>query len=208
MHPEICQFISESVYEGRLTSAPQMALQRIELKPSNRLVAKEAGIQFIPVEHDGNVQASDEEIDHVLTIFQELIGSVYWDSAGKKRALSLADFLFVSPYNLQVNRLRDRLPDNARVGSVDKFQGQEAPVTVLSFGTSFRETGGRGLTFLLDQNRLNVAVSRAKCLVIVVGDPRIAHSEASSVEEMARINLYCRLVGYSTRQQLAPSSIA
>jgi superfamily I DNA and/or RNA helicase len=141
----------------------------------------------------------------VVTIFQELIGSLYWDSSGNTRSLSLADFLFVSPYNLQANRLRERLPDNARVGSVDKVQGQEAAVTVLSFGTSFGETGGRGLTFLLDQNRLNVAVSRAKCLVIVVGDPRIAHSEASSIEEMARINLYCRLVGYSTLGQLAPA---
>ena len=99
---------------------------------------------------------------------------LFRDSKGQERPLSLRDFLFISPYNLQVNRLRARLPDGARVGSVDKFQGQEAPVTIFSLGSSFGEYGSRGLSFLLDRNRINVAISRAQCLAVVVGDPRIA----------------------------------
>ena len=194
MHPEICRFISDTVYEGRLESVSEAALQRI-VNPTGRLIQKEAGIQFIAVQHDGNTQASDEEIDKVAAVFSELRGHPFRDSKGQERPLSLQDFLFISPYNLQVNRLRARLPDGARVGSVDKFQGQEAPVTIFSLGSSFGEYGSRGLSFLLDRNRINVAISRAQCLAVVVGDPRIAHTEASSIQEMASINLYCRLVG-------------
>ena len=194
MHPEICRFISDTVYEGRLESVPEAAQQRIA-NPTGRLIQKEAGIQFIPVQHDGNTQASDEEIDKVAAVFSELRGHPFRDSKGQERPLSLQDFLFISPYNLQVNRLRARLPDGARVGSVDKFQGQEAAVTIFSLGSSFGEYGSRGLSFLLDRNRINVAISRAQCLAVVVGDPRIADTEASSIQEMASINLYCRLVG-------------
>ena len=173
MHPDVCRFISDTVYEGRLESVSEAAQQRIA-NPTGRLIQKEAGIQFIPVQHDGNTQASDEEIEKVAAVFSELRGRPFRDSKGQERPLSLQDFLFISPYNLQVNRLRARLPDGARVGSVDKFQGQEAPVTIFSLGSSFGEYGSRGLSFLLDRNRINVAISRAQCLAVVVGDPRIA----------------------------------
>jgi len=147
------------------------------------------------VEHDGNLQASDEEIDLVMRVFHELLGRTYRSKDGSERSLQLEDFLFVSPYNLQVARLRARLPGGSRVGSVDKFQGQEAPVTIFSLGSSFGEYGSRGLAFLLDRNRINVAISRAQCLAIVIGDPRIALSEASSLGEVALVNLYCRILG-------------
>ena len=150
--------------------------------------------RFVPVEHEGNVQASDEEVDKVVAIYQELLGAMFTDSEGKERPLTLKDFLFISPYNLQVARLRARLGDTARIGSVDKFQGQEAPVTILSMGASFGEYGSRGLSFLLDRNRINVAISRAKCLAIVVGDPRIARTQADSLREMDLINVFTRIV--------------
>jgi predicted RecB family nuclease len=193
MHPDVCSFISETVYEGRLHSIPETARQRIAIDSADGLVRKEAGVVFLGVEHEGNLQASDEEIDVIVRVFQELHGRAYRGKDGSERPLQLDDFLFVSPYNLQVARLRARLPAGAKVGSVDKFQGQEAPVTVFSLGSSFGEYGSRGLAFLLDRNRINVAISRAQCLAIVVGDPRITLSEASSLEEVALINLYCRL---------------
>ena len=194
MHPDVCGFISETVYEGRLRSIEETARQRILIDPVRGLVQREAGVVFVGVEHDGNLQASDEEIDLVMRVFQELLGRNYRSKDGSERSLKLEDFLFVSPYNLQVARLRARLPQGAKVGSVDKFQGQEAPVTIFSLGSSFGEYGSRGLAFLLDRNRINVAISRAQCLAIVIGDPRIGLSEASSLEEVALVNLYCRIL--------------
>ncbi len=105
----------------------------------------------------------------------------------------------VAPYNLQVRKLRDRLPAGARVGSVDKFQGQEAPVVIISMCSSAGDFGTRGLQFLLNKNRLNVAVSRAKSLTIVVGDPGIAHTSVNSVKDMALVNMFCRLVEHGRR---------
>ena len=91
-------------------------------------------------------------------------------------------------------RLKAALPTGARVGSVDKFQGQEAAVCILSLCSSYGEYGSRGLRFILDRSRINVAISRAKCLAVVVGDPRIANAAAGSIGEMKLLNLYCKLM--------------
>jgi superfamily I DNA and/or RNA helicase len=107
--------------------------------------------------------------------------------------LSLDDFLFIAPYNAQVRAIQALLPAGARVGSVDKFQGQEAPVCILSLCTSYGEYGGRGLSFILDRNRINVALSRAQCLAVIVADPRIATDTAGSLAEMRLLNLFCKL---------------
>ena len=198
MHPDVCSFISESIYEGRLDSHPDCGLQRIEVPPEGAgLVPKENGIVFVGVEHDGNIQQSIEEVEKVNTIYKELLGRPYTSSDGKTRPLGLSDFLFIAPYNAQVRALNSGLPDGARVGSVDKFQGQEAPVCILSLCSSYGEYGSRGLGFILDRNRINVAISRAQCLAIVVADPRIAGTAAGSLEEMKLINLFCKLTTLS-----------
>lgn len=126
-------------------------------------------------------------------ILKELLGCPYTDKDGVTRPLALDDFLFVAPYNAQVRALKRALPSGARVGSVDKFQGQEAPVCVISLCSSFGEYGTRGLGFILDRNRINVAVSRAQCLAVVVGDPRIASTAVSNLDQMRLLNLFCRL---------------
>ena len=194
MHPSVCDFISESIYEGRLESFADCAQQRIALaKSPNSLIDKEHGIVFSPLEHDGNTQASEEEAERVLAIYNELLGREYTDRDGKTQPLGLQDFLFIAPYNAQVVRLRERLPDKARVGSVDRFQGQQAPVCILSLCSSVGEYGSRGLGFILDRNRVNVAISRAQCLAVVVGDPRIASDSAGSIKDMKLLNLFCKL---------------
>ena len=136
MHPSVCRFISESIYEGRLTSHPDCARQRIRLTPitsrKNRLIDKEAGLVLSSVEHDGNVQQSEEEVARVLAVYRELLGRPYRDKEGKTKPLALADFLFIAPYNAQVRALETALPPGAKVGSVDRFQGREAPVCRLS----------------------------------------------------------------------------
>ncbi|WNM63925.1 TM0106 family RecB-like putative nuclease [Candidatus Nitrospira neomarina] len=198
MHPAVCRFISESMYEGRLKSHADCARQKIVVPPgANSLIACESGIIFSGVEHDGNVQQSDEEIERVTAMYHALQGRLYTDKDGVTRPLALEDFLFIAPYNAQVRALQVALPDGARVGSVDKFQGQEAPVCILSLCSSYGEYGSRGLAFILDRNRVNVAISRAQCLAIVVADPRIADTPPGSLDDMKLINLFCKLTDTS-----------
>jgi predicted RecB family nuclease len=194
MHPNVCRFISESIYEGRLGSIPECANQKLEVPANGSAYVKiESGIVFSGVEHDGDVQRSDEEVERVKAIYSELLNQSFTDKHGKIKPLELSDFLFIAPYNAQVRALRAALPKGARVGSVDKFQGQEAAVCILSLCSSYGEYGSRGLKFILDRSRINVAISRAKCLAIVVGDPRVANSDAGSISEMIFLNLFCKL---------------
>ena len=194
MHPRVCSFVSEIVYEKRLHSHPTCRNQRIDIpKGTAGFVRIESGVQFVGIEHDGNIQKSDEEVTRVCEIFEELIGHSYTSSDGTTKALELDDFLFISPYNAQVRALQAALPIGARVGSVDKFQGQEAPVCILSLCCSYGEYGSRGLAFILDRNRINVAISRAQCLAIVIADPRIASAPANTIAEMMLINIFCKL---------------
>jgi superfamily I DNA and/or RNA helicase len=196
MHPSVCRFISESIYEGRLNSHADCAQQKIAMPPGAKgFVAKENGIIFSAIEHDGNIQQSDEEVERVKAIYNELLGRPYTASDGTTKPLAIEDFLFIAPYNAQVRALQAAFPAGARVGSVDKFQGQQAPVCILSLCSSYGEYGSRGLAFILDRNRINVAISRAQCMAVVVADPRIASTTASSLEEMKLINLFCKLVG-------------
>jgi len=192
LHPEICNFISGMVYEGRLQSAPNTAAHNLSFDGTapRKWVNQTAGIVFSPVIHEGNVQSSEEEADRICEIIEELLSAT---CDGKNSKLKQEDILVVAPYNMQVRLLTERLP-GVKVGSVDKFQGQEAEVVILSMCASFGEYGSRGLGFILDQNRINVALSRARTLTIVVGDPRIATSPAGSLADMQRLNLYCRLV--------------
>ena len=194
MHPSLCQFISTSIYDGRLRSHPHCERQRISNTGNGAAtISAESGVVFIGVEHDGNIQQSDEEVEVVIRSYEDLLGRPYTDFEGATRPLVLSDFLFIAPYNAQVRALRSALPMGARVGSVDKFQGQEAPVCILSLCSSFSEYGSRGLAFILDRNRVNVAISRAQCLAMVVADPRIAHAAPSSISQMMLINLFCKI---------------
>lgn len=195
MHLEVCQFISDTVYEGRLNSHADCSRQKIALPSNGGLhVTKERGIVFNGVVHDGNIQQSDEEVIHIKALFDELLGREYTDKNGSTQKLELNDFLFIAPYNAQVRSLQSVLPDGARVGSVDKFQGQEAPVCIYSLCSSYGEYGSRGLEFILDRNRVNVAISRAKCLAVVVADPRISYTAVNTLDEMKMLNVFCKLV--------------
>lgn len=209
LHPEICRFVSDLVYDGRLQAIAGNENRRIVLSKSGNLITTAAGIVFSPLEHDGNTQASAEEVDRVLAITKEIVGQPKVGADGKPDGkITLNDVLFVAPYNMQVRRLREALPVGARVGSVDKFQGQEAEVVIVSMCSSFGEYGSRGIEFILDRNRMNVALSRARTLAIVVGDPRIATTPAYSIDTMRRINLYCRLIRKHGAQRSLKESTA
>ena len=170
LHPALCSFISATVYDGRLHAAPQTQKRIVKVPATGQRVTKAAGLLFVPVDHVGNAQGSEEEVAVIEELVQELLGREVTDVQGQVcKRLELEDILFVAPYNLQVRKLSAALGPGARVGSVDKFQGQEAPVVIISMCSSDGERSPRGLEFVLHKNRLNVALSRAQSLAIVVG---------------------------------------
>jgi uncharacterized protein len=205
MHPDICAFVSKAVYDGRLCADPATRSRRLTYGPriGTPRLGRATGLVWVPVEHDGNSQASDEEVDAIVAIAHELLVARFCDADPGERAMRLEDILFVAPYNMQVRRLQRRLRvefgTEARVGSVDRFQGLEAPAVVVSMCASAMEDVPRGLEFLLSPNRLNVAVSRAQCLAVVVGSPSLLAARCKTLSQMRLLDLYCRLVAHAGR---------
>jgi uncharacterized protein len=203
LRPEACAFTSEAYYEGRLEPAPVC---------SRRSVEAGDGLVVIPVPHEGRSQSSGEEAQAVAGEIQKLLGSPFTDEKGT-RPLGPEDILVVTPYNAQVRLLRSRVPEGVRVGTVDKFQGQEAPVVLISFASSSGEDAPRGIQFAFDRHRVNVATSRAQCRVVIVCSPRLLEAECRTVEQMRLMNALCRFVeraesridgGYTVEPSLVP----
>ncbi len=194
LHPDICRFTAEVFYESRLSSVPELANQAV-LAPLGTFAAQlgGAGLVYVPVEHDGNQARAAEEVAAVEALVAELVrGGVRWRSAkGEEAPLEHRDLMVVAPYNAQVTALTERLP-GVRVGTVDKFQGQEAPVVIVSLTTSTPDDAPRGMDFLYSANRLNVATSRAKGLCILVGNPRLFEPDCRTPEQMRLANAFCR----------------
>ena len=189
LHPEICEFTSEIFYEGRLGPRSGLELQRVV---STGPVSG-AGLRFLPVLHRGNQSSSDEEVDRVAELVRGLVGgdSTWVDSAGAINPITLEDVLIIAPYNAQVLSIQERLR-GARVGTVDKFQGQEAPVVIYSMATSTPEEAPHGMEFLYSLNRLNVATSRARCVCVLVGSPELFSLECRTPRQMQLANAFCQ----------------
>jgi predicted RecB family nuclease len=191
--PSICAFTSEVFYEGRLRS--RAGLERQMLAGTSPIEG--AGLWIAGVAHDGNQNSSYEEVEVVDRIVAGLLraGARWIDSRGDPRPMTANDILVVAPYNAQVALLGERLvPRGIRVGTVDKFQGQEAPVVIYSMATSTPEDAPRGMEFLYSLNRLNVATSRARCACILVANPRLFEPECKSPRQMQLANAICRYV--------------
>jgi uncharacterized protein len=197
MHPDLCSFVSAAVYESKLQSEAGCATQRLVLKKNAHPALKATGLSFFPVEHSGCRQKSNEEAQATLDILSSLVGQRVIDRNGTERAMTLDDVLVVAPYNMQVNLLRSILPDGARAGTVDKFQGQEAEAVIVSMTTSGADDMPRDASFLLSRNRFNVAISRARCLAVVVASPGLLDFTAQSVDEMRLANLLCWAAEFS-----------
>ena len=188
--PAICDFTSELFYGGRLKS--HEGLHHQELRGPTRFAG--SGLWFVPVAHDGNQSSSKEEVAAIEELVQDLRqpGISWINREGKESAFADRDILIVSPYNAQVFDLAERLPKSIKVGTVDKFQGQEAPVVIYSMATSSPEDAPRGMEFLYSLNRFNVATSRAQCVCIVVASPRLLEPECQTPRQMKLANVLCR----------------
>lgn len=188
MHPDVCRFISDQVYEGRLTSHPDTARQAVAGS-----AFPPAGAFWMPVPHEGNAQIAPEEVAAIHSAAHELLTGAWTEKDGTTRPMCQSDIIVVAPYNAQVNALRDALPEGIRVGTVDRFQGQEAPVCLVSMTASSAEETPRGMDFLFSLNRINVAVSRAKGLALVFGAQRLREAKCETVEQMRLVNTLCAL---------------
>jgi uncharacterized protein len=191
MHPDVCRFISDAFYDGRLQPDPGNARQRLVLgKGADNTIAS-TGIRFVEVQHADCSQFSEVEAGQLSQVYRSLLRQRWIDRHGKEVPVRPADILVVSPYNMQVDLLRRTLADGARVGTVDKFQGQEAAVVLISMATSSAEDLPRNVEFLFSRNRLNVAISRARCLAVIFANPRLLETPCSTIEQMRLVNALC-----------------
>jgi len=195
LHPDICKFTSEAFYEGRLEAEAWLAGQRLD----GSGVLSGTGLRFVPARHAGNRDESPEEAAVVARLAAELLdgGTTWTDEHGRVRALRPEDILIVTPYNAQVGAIARALP-GLRVGTVDKFQGQEAPVSIYSMATSSPDEAPRGMEFLYSLNRLNVATSRARCLAVLVANPALIRVRAGTPRQMRLANALCRFQEIAT----------
>jgi hypothetical protein len=189
LHPDICAFTSEVFYESRLRPIKGLELQ--EIRSKGRISG--SGLRYVPVDHQGNQNSSPEEAEVISRLVADILGSAtsWVDRLGKEKTVGLEDILIIAPYNAQVFDLQDRMP-NARIGTVDKFQGQEAPIVIYSMTTSTHADAPRGMNFLYSLNRLNIATSRAKALSILVCSPVLFEPECRTAEQMRMANAFCR----------------
>jgi predicted RecB family nuclease len=192
LHPAVCAFTSEAYYEGRLQANAGLERQRIE----GPAPFAGAGLFLVEVAHQGNQAYAVEEVDAVVAIARSLLqrGTTWTNADGQTRPLGPTDILVVAPYNAQVSALRRALADVSvtRVGTVDKFQGQEAPVVIYSCTSSSPEDAPRGMGFLYDPHRFNVATSRARCIVIAVASQKLFEPDCRTPEQMEWANGFCR----------------
>jgi hypothetical protein len=195
IHPDICDFVSETSYDGRLRPMPGLEHQRIDEGP----LVGGAGLRWRPIDHAGNRTSSLEEAKAIAEMFRALLGRAWTDADRNTRPLSSDDIVVVAPYNAQVHVLGSLLPAGARVGTVDKFQGQEAATVFVSLAASSAEDIPHGMEFLYSRNRLNVAVSRARALCVVVVSPALLGPRCRSVNQLRLANGLCRFVELASR---------
>ena len=194
MHPDVCRFISERVYDGRLVSHESCAQQTTEFG---------TGLRWVPVRHEGRSTESVEEAEAVAREVDRLLGTDWTNQRGETRPLEASDIMVVAPYNDQVNLMRVTFEAQGMagvpVGTVDRFQGQEAAVVFYTMTASSASDAPRGIDFLFSQNRLNVAISRARCLAYLVSTPQLVNVKAGSLSSMRLLANLCAFRDQATR---------
>ena len=194
LHPDIARFTSEVYYRGRVRARPGLERQRVIGRRGRAARLAGAGLRYVPVPHTGNQARSQEEVDAIARLVDDLISGCRWrDRDGKTSALREQDVLVVAPYNAQVAALKEEIPRlEDRIGTVDRFQGQEAPVVIYSMTSSSADDAPRGMEFLYNRFRFNVATSRARALCILVGNPELFRPDCRTPAQMRMANGFCR----------------
>ena len=199
MHPDICAFDSELFYESKLHSVQGCGGQTVNASQP----WAGSGLRYLSVPHTGNKSSSVEEAAAVSQLIRWILKSnaTWINRKGEVQPVELKDILVITPYNAQVFEIQQRFP-GARVGTVDKFQGQEAPIAIYSMATSSYADAPRGMEFLYSSNRFNVAISRAQCLAILVASPDVFEAECKTPRQMQLANAFCRFLELAKPIQL------
>ena len=192
MHPKIGDLISHYFYNGKLKSHSSTEKQKIIWPKEVNSLLPSTGIYFIPIEHTGNTHTSKEEAQKVSELYKQLLNAKWLNSKGVINPITEKDILIVAPYNRQIACIKETEP-SALAASVDKFQGQEAVACILSLTSSTLAEAPRGVSFLLNQNRLNTALSRARCLSLVVCSKHLIDITVRSIDNIKRVNILCGL---------------
>ncbi|MGD1096605.1 MAG: TM0106 family RecB-like putative nuclease, partial [Bryobacteraceae bacterium] len=191
MRSEVCRFISDGIYSGRVSPNPVNDTRRIQLRRGQRgRIHSDSGLVYISLDHDGNTYECSEEAAVIDQLVRELCSYTLELPNEAPKRLNLRDILIVAPFNLQVRKIQSTIP-GARVGTVDKFQGQQAPVVVFSMTASEGDASSRGIDFLFSRNRLNVAISRAQILAVIVASSKLVRTRCSRLEQIRLVNLFC-----------------
>ena len=203
LHPDICTYTSELFYDGKLSAKEGLNQQVINASGP----ISGTGLYYVPVEHEGNQNCSPEEAQVIEVLVNGIFdsGASWVDRDSSEKLVRLDDILIIAPYNAQVFEIQQRLP-GARVGTVDKFQGQEAPIAVYSMATSSHADAPRGMEFLYSLNRLNVATSRAKCLSVIVSSPQVFEAECRTPRQIQLANAFCRYLELAEEVEVGPAS--
>jgi predicted RecB family nuclease len=193
MHPALCGFTSEVFYDDRLKGIPPLDRQVLSCASNEPLGP---GLHVVEVPHDGNSNCSSEEAAEVAKLVPALLACDWTDKAGCQHAMTVRDVLVVTPYNAQIRAIERALAsagiEGMRVGTVDKFQGREAPVVIYSMATSSADDAPRGMEFLFDLHRLNVATSRARATAIIFASPDLVRVFCRTPRQMVLANALCR----------------
>lgn len=192
MHPDVCRFVSERSYDSRLRSRAECAVRAIDAC-SGAITG--VGLRTLAVHHESRSQACPEEAAAIAAACRDLLrGATVTDDEGETRDLKAKDILVVAPYNLAVRTIHECVPDGVRVGTVDRFQGQQAPVVFYAMTCSSGDDVPRGIDFLFNRNRLNVAISRAQCIAVLVHSPRLLDADCRTLEAMELVDGVCKFV--------------
>jgi len=195
LHPNINNFTSNSFYDGRLKYHPDTEKRKIIL-PKSEKIFKDSGIYYLPMNHKNRSQLCEEEGQEIIKLYNKFLKGKFIDEKGKESNIDIDSILVISPYNVQVNYLKEILPKGANVGTVDSFQGQQRPISILSMTTSDPENLSRNLEFFYSRNRLNVGISRAQCISIILMNPELFHLQVKKPEQIKLVNTLIKLKDY------------
>jgi len=194
MTPNINEFISNNFYDGRLKCDENNKNRKILFKKNS--IIQSDGIYYLEMDHEGNSQTSEEESLIVKKLINEFIGLDFIEKDGTKRKLELKDILVITPYNAQTNLILSKVDKDTRVGTIDRFQGQEAPITIISMTSSDTDSIPRNREFFFNKNRLNVAISRSQCVSIILFNPNLLDVYPTTEEQLKLFNNFCKILKF------------